>query len=164
MHRRSIFQLIYLWIIFENRRTRKNSVAFLICLRQVFFHAFWTQPENYAACNNDPAHIHTSCWRFGELRINPIALSCFRLLRNGDGYNAVRWRDTDKRLARSRRHHPSVVFTPRRNTQAIRTVNRHCGTDMFLSCHSIRSRFLAKRKTLEVKRCDLNGEWPAPMN
>lgn len=156
------------WFIFDLsskiRRTKENSAAFFICLPASVFHALWTQPENYATCNNDPVHIRTSSWRSGELRINPIALSCFRPLRNGDGYNAVRWPDTDKRLARSRRHHPSVAFTPRHNTQAIRTVNRHCGTDMFLSPFYPR-RFLAKRKTLEVKRCDLNArDGPAPVN
>lgn len=92
----------------------------------------------------------------GELRINPIALSYFRPLRNGDGYNAVRWRDTDKRLARSRRHHPSVAFTPKRNTQAIRTVNRHCETGMFLSC-ILSAAVSCKEENAGSQRCDLNA-------
>ncbi|EGI65479.1 hypothetical protein G5I_06029 [Acromyrmex echinatior] len=67
---------------------------------------------------------HTSSWRSGKLRINnPIALSYSRLLRNRDDYNMVKWRDTDKRLARSRRHHPSIAFTlkaiPRRFARLI---------------------------------------------
>lgn len=73
---------------------------------------------------------HTSSRRSGELRINPIALSYFRPLRNGDGYNAVRWRDTDKRLARSRRHYPPVAFTlraiPRRFARLIGTAEPTC--------------------------------------
>lgn len=104
------------------------------------------------------AHIiHTSSWQYGELCINPIALSYFRPLRNRDGYNAARWRDTDKRLARSRRYHPFVAFTPRAIPRRFHTVNRHCGTGTFLLFYP--RRFLAKRKTSGIKRCSLNAGW-----
>ncbi|KYN08167.1 hypothetical protein ALC62_00852, partial [Cyphomyrmex costatus] len=78
--------------------------------------------------------------RSSELRINLIALSYFRLLRNRDGYNAVRWQDTDKRLARSRRHHPSVAFTPRaiprRFTRLIGTAEPAGSASPFYPRHS----------------------------
>lgn len=105
---------IYFWKFW---RTKENvlyapSSFFSSTFPQVFCMRFERSRKIMQRATN-PVHIHTSSWWSGELRINPIALSYFRSLRNRDGYNAVRWRDTDKRLARSRRHHPSVAFTPR---------------------------------------------------
>jgi len=140
--------------VYTKKRAKLRSVEHFICLPASVLHAFWAQ--NYAACN-DPVHIHTSSWRSGELRINPIALSYFQPLRNRDGYNAVR-RDTDKRLARSRRHHPSVAFTP---TAILRRFARLIGTaePTQVSASLFYPRFLAKKKTSEIKRCNLDARW-----
>ncbi|CAL1681759.1 unnamed protein product [Lasius platythorax] len=86
-------------------------------------------------------------WREG--RINPIALSYFRPLRNRGG-KVAGCAPSDKRLARSRRHHPSVAFTREKYQGAIHApVNRHRGTGTFLSVAAS----CARRKYVEeIKR------------
>lgn len=114
MHQHSMLPATTERFIFENSDEQRNAQnyvlsSFLSASPQAFCTTFWTQPENYAACN-DPVHIHTSSQRSAH---KSDCLIVFSAAKKQGGYNAVRWRDTDKRLARSRRHHPSVAFTLR---------------------------------------------------